>query len=161
MKKLLLVLLVMGVMIASVSMTYADEAVAKKEGLQQIFEECGIGALLFPEWAVGASVSNFIWDYGTTATTSGLTTPDACKGGKAKLAFYIYQSYDSIEKDLAKGDGKYLDMLVVLSEKTGEKEKFIQDLREELRESIESSCYSCKDRLEKAKLMYKTIQDLA
>lgn len=160
MKKLLLVLLVMGMMIASVSMTYAEEA-ESKEGLQQIFEECGIGALLFPEWAIGASVSNFIWDYGTTATTSGLTTPDSCKGGKAKLAFYIYQSYDSIEKDLAKGDGKYLDMLVVLSEKTGEKERFVQDLREKLRETIESNCYSCKDRFEKAKLMYTVIQDLA
>ena len=160
MKKLFLILLLVGVMIASAAMTCAAET-ETKEGLQQIFEECGIGALLFPEWPVGASVSNFVWDWGTTATTSGLTTPDSCKGGKAKLAFYIYQSYDSIEKDLAKGDGKYLDMLVVLSEKTGEKERFIQDLRENIREAIESGCYSCKDRLEKAKLMYKTIQDLA
>jgi len=159
MKKLFLILLLAGVMIASASITYAAETETKD--LQGIYEECGIGALLFPDWAVGASVSNFIWDYGTTASTSGLTTPDSCKGGKAKLAFYIYQSYDSIEKDLAKGDGKYLDMLVVLSEKTGEKERFVQDLRENLREAVESNCYSCKDRLEKAKLMFTTIQDLA
>ena len=159
MKKLLLVLLLIGAMIASVSITYAEEKETKD--LQGIFEECGIGALLFPDWPLGASVSNFTWDWGTTATTSGLTTPESCKGGKAKLAFYLYNSYDSIEKDLAKGDGKYLDMLVVLSEKTGEKENFVQDLREKLRGAVESNCYSCKDRLEKAKLMYTMIQDLA
>ncbi|MBU2034272.1 MAG: DUF3015 family protein [Candidatus Omnitrophica bacterium] len=157
MKNFLFILLLVGVIIASVSITYAEET----KDLQGIFEECGIGALLFPSWPVGASVSNVIWDLGTTASTSGLTTPGACKGGKAKLASYIYQSYDSIEKDLAKGDGKYLDMLVVLSENTGEKERFVQDLREKLRETVESSCYSCKDRLEKAKLMYTIIENLA
>ena len=157
MKKVLIVLLLTGAMITSASIIYAGET----KDLKGIYEECGIGALLFPDWPIGASVSNFTWDWGTTATTSGLTTPEACKGGKAKLASYIYQSYDSIEKDLAKGDGKYLDMLVVLSEKTGEKERFVQDLREKLRETVESNCYSCKDRLEKAKLMYTIIQDLA
>ena len=160
MKKLFLVLLLTGVMIASVSITYAEETETKD--LKGIYEECGIGAMLFPDWPIGASVSNFTWDWGTTASTSGLTTPGACKGGKAKLASYIYQSYDSIEKDLAKGDGKYLDMLVLLSEKTTEeKEMFTQDLRAKLREAVECDCYSGMDRLEKAKLMYKMIQDLA
>ena len=157
MKKVLIVLLLTGAMITSASIIYAEET----KDLKGIFEECGIGAMLFPDWPIGASVSNFTWDWGTTASTSGLTTPGACKGGKAKLASYIYQSYDSIEKDLAKGDGKYLDMLVVLSEKTGEKERFVQNLREKLRETVESNCYSCKDRLEKAKLMYSIVQDLA
>lgn len=157
MKKGLTVLFLIGAMIASVSIVYAEET----KDLKGIYEECGLGAMIFPDWPIGASVSNFTWDWGTTASTSGLTTPEACKGGKAELAFYIYQSYDSIEKDLAKGDGKYLDMLVVLSEKTGEKEKFIQDLRKNLREAIEGDCYSCKDRLEKAKMMYTIIQDLA
>ena len=157
MKKVLIVLLLTGAMITSASIIYAEET----KDLKGIFEECGIGAMLFPDWPIGASVSNFTWDWGSTASTSGLTTPDACKGGKVKLASYIYQSYDSIEKDLAKGDGKYLDMLVVLSEKTGEKERFVQNLREKLRETVESNCYSCKDRLEKAKLMYSIVQDLA
>jgi len=160
MKKLFLVLLLTGVMIASVSITYAEEKETKD--LQEIYEECGIGALLFPTWPVGASVSNFIWDWGTTATTSGLTTPDACKGGKAKLAFYIYQSYDSIEKDLAKGDGKYLDMLALLSGKPMKgKEEFIEDIRVKFREAVESNCYASLDRLQKAKLMFAIVQDSA
>lgn len=158
MKKFFIVLVLTGAMIVSASIIYAEET----KDLKGIYEECGIGALLFPDWPIGASVSNFTWDWGTTATTSGLTTPDSCKGGKAKLASYIYQSYDSIEKDLAKGDGKYLDMLALLSEKTTEeKEMFIQDLRVKLREAVEcGDCYSGMDRLEKAKLMYGMIQDL-
>ena len=86
-------LLLTGVIVASASTIYAEKSKDLK-----IYEECGIGALLFPRWPIGASVSNFTWDYGSTASTSGLTTPDACKGGQAELAAYIYKSYDSIEK---------------------------------------------------------------
>jgi len=158
MKKILMVLLLTGVMIAPASIIYAQET---KE-LKEIYEECGIGGMLFPSWPIGASVSNFTWDYGSTASTSGLTTPDACKGGQVRLAAYIYKSYDSIEKDLAKGDGKYLDMLVLLSEKTTEeKEMFLQDLRKKFSEVVERNNYSSLDRLEKAKLVFAIVQDLA
>lgn len=157
MKKILIVLLFMGMMIAP---AFIDDAVGMD--FQQIYEECGIGGMLFPSWPTGASVSNFVWDYGSTASTSGLTSPDTCKGGQARLAAYIYKSYDSIENDLAKGDGKYLEMLALLSETTPEeKELFVQDLREKFREVVENYDYSSLDRLEKAKLIFEIIQDLA
>ncbi|MFA5060647.1 MAG: DUF3015 family protein [Candidatus Omnitrophota bacterium] len=160
MKRILIALLLTGVMIASTSIIYAEETETKD--LKGIYEECGIGALLFPSWPIGASVSNFTWDYGSTASTSGLTTPDACKGGKAELAAFIYKSYDSIEKDLSKGDGKYLDMLAVLSEKTtAEKEMFVHNLRAKFLEVVERNDYSSLNHLEKAKLMFTMIQDLA
>ena len=158
MKKTSMVMLLAGVMVATAPSIYAGET----KDFQGIYEECGIGALLFPRWPGGASVSNFIWDYGSTASTSGLTTPDACKGGQAKLAAYIYKTYDSIEKDLAKGDGKYLDMLAMLSEKTAEeKEMFIEDVRAKFREAVERTDYSSLSRLEKAKLIFSIIQNLA
>ena len=158
MKKILLMLFVAGVFVVSAPSIYASET----KDMRGIYEECGIGGLLFPSWPIGASVSNFTWDWGSTASTSGLTTPDACKGGKAKLASYIYKTYDSIEKDLAKGDGKYLDMLSLLSEKTtGEKGKFIQDVRAKFREVVQRDDYSSLNRLEKAKLVFAIIQDLA
>jgi len=160
MKKIFTALFFAGAMIAVASSSYAGETETKD--MQQIYEECGIGGLLFPSWPIGASVSNFTWDWGSTASTSGLTTPDACKGGKAKLAAYIYKSYDSIEKDLAKGDGKYLDLLALLSEKTTEeKEMFIRDIRAKFQEVVEMGDYSSLSRLEKAKLVYSIIQDLA
>lgn len=155
MKKMLTMLLLAGAVLVAASNVYAQE----KKDLQEIYEECGLGGLLFPSWPIGASVSNFTWDWGSTASTSGLTTPDACKGGQAKLASYIYKSYDSIEQDLSKGDGKYLDMLALLSEKS-DKDLFVQNVRSEFLKVVERSDYSSLNRLEKAKLVYNIIQDL-
>ncbi len=154
MKKVAIMMLLVGMMIAATSSSYATET----KDLQGIYEQCGLGGLLFPRWPVGASVSNFTWDFGSTASTSGLTTPDACKGGQAKLAAYIYNSYDSIEKDLAKGDGKYLDMLSMLSGKTTEeKDAFIQDVRTQFRAIVARDNYSSLSRLEKAKLVFALV----
>ena len=158
MKKLLVGMFLTGMLVVTASASYAGET----KDMQGIYEDCGIGGLLFPRWPVGASVSNFTWDFGSTASTSGLTTPDACKGGQAKLAAYIYNSYDSIESDLAKGDGKYLDMLALLSEKTAEeKVPFIQMVRAKFREVVEKDNYSSLSRLEKAKLVYGIVEGLS
>ena len=157
MRRLFGVLLMVGAAVAITSSVWAEEG--KTKDLQGIYEECGLGGLLFPRWPIGASVSNFTWDFGTTASTSGLTTPNACAGGKAKLAAYIYKSYDSIEKDLAKGDGKYLDMLATLSEKTSaQKDAFIQAVRVQFRESVAKGNYSSLSRLEKAKMVYSIVE---
>jgi hypothetical protein len=157
MRKLFGALLVVGVVVAVTSSVWAEEG--KTKDLQGIYEDCGLGGLLFPRWPIGASVSNFTWDFGSTASTSGLTTPNACSGGKAKLAAYIYKSYDSIEKDLAKGDGKYLDMLAKLSEKSSaQKDAFIQAVRVKFRESVAKDNYSSLTRLEKAKMVYSIIE---
>ena len=158
MKKLLVGMFLTGMLVVTASASYAGET----KDMQGIYEECGIGGLLFPRWPVGASVSNFTWDWGSTASTSGLTTPDACKGGQAKLAAYIYNSYDSIESDLAKGDGKYLDMLALLSEKTTEeKTPFIQMVRAKFLEAVEKGNYSSLSRLEKAKLVYGIVEGVS
>ena len=160
MKKLLvMVMLFVGTLIVTVPSAKAAE---NTKDLQGIYEECGLGGLLFPRWPTGASVSNFTWDFGSTASTSGLTTPDACKGGQAKLAAYIYKSYDSIEKDLAKGDGKYLDMLALLSEKSAaEKDSFIQTVRAKFRDAVEKTDYSSLTRLDRAKLVYSIVEELS
>ncbi len=158
MRKLLAGILFAVVMALSVQNGHAAET----KDVQGIYEECGLGGLIFPRWPVGASVSNVTWDLGTTAATSGLTTPDACKGGQAKLASYIYKSYDSIEKDLAKGDGKYLDMLALLSETNVEnKNAFIEDVRGKFRAAVEKKEYSTLSRLEKSKLVYSIVKAAA
>ena len=142
---------------------FAPNVFAKEtKDMQGIFEECGIGALLFPKWPIGASVSNFTWDLGTTASTSGLTTPDACAGGKAKLAAYIYKTYDSIEKDLANGNGEHLDTLAHLAGKNQhEKDSFILEVRHQFLQSVEKNNYSSMDQLEKAKAVYAIVDSLS
>ena len=157
MKKLFVILMLLGAGTIIVPNSFAGES----KDLQHIYEECGLGGLLFPSWPVGASVSNFTWDFGSTASTSGLTTPDACKGGKAKLAMFIYQSYDSIEKDLAMGDGKYLDMLAALSNKTSTQDAFVQTVRAKFTEAVEKNNYSTLSRVEKAQLIYDIVIPLS
>ena len=159
MKKLLGGAFLVGVMIMAAPAVFAGETKETKD-LQGIYEECGLGGLLLPRWPVGASVSNFTWDFGSTASTSGLSTPEACKGGQAKLAMYIYKSYDSIEQSLAKGDGKYLDMLALLSNDSLEnKDAFIQGVRVKFRDEVAKDSYSSMTRLEKAQLMYSIVQE--
>jgi len=52
--------------------------------------------------------------------------------------------------------------LALLSEKTTEeKEMFIRDIRAKFQEVVEMGDYSSLSRLEKAKLVYSIIQDLA
>ena len=156
MKRLLTSFFLVGVAMLAVPNVHAGQT----KDFQGIYEECGIGGLLFPRWPIGASVSNVIWDWGTTASTSGLTTPDACKGGQAKLAMYIYKSYDSIEKNLAKGDGKYLDMLALLANKSSDqKSTFIQTVRAKFRDVVAKEGYSSLDRLAKAKIVYSIVQE--
>lgn len=155
MKKVLGLLLIAGVAMVSMSTVNAAET----KDIKGIYEECGLGGLLFPSWPIGASVSNVTWDLGTTAATSGLTTPDSCKGGEAKLAAYIYESYDSIEQDLAKGDGKYLDMLAVLSEKQeAQKADFVASVRAQFLKAVEQGNYSTLSQVEKAQMLYSIVE---
>lgn len=158
----ILTAMILAVLVFSVAAVDEARAETETKDVQGIYEECGIGGLLFPSWPVGASVSNVIWDLGTTAATSGLTTPDACKGGEAKLAAYIFEAYDSLEMDLARGDGKYLDMLTFLSEKTAdEKAAFILAVRDNFRSLVAQEDYSSLSRLEKAKRVYTIVRSQA
>ena len=152
------VILVLAVALLSfASSSFAKEA----KNIENIFEECGIGGALFPTWPIGASVSNVTWDLGTTAATSGLTTPDSCAGGKAKVASYIYKSYDSLEQDLAAGEGKYLDALAILTEKNlHEKGEFLSELREKFLEVVENENYSSMTRVEKASVVFEIVENL-
>lgn len=159
MRKLAVGIFSLAVLVVTAPAIHAEEGDNTKKDMQAIYEECGLGGLLFPTWPVGASVSNFTWDFGSTASTSGLTTPNACKGGKPKLAMYIYKSYDSIEQNLAKGDGKYLDMLALLSNSLENKDAFIQDVRTKFREEVAKDGYSSMSRLEKAQLMYTIVEE--
>ena len=157
MKRVFAGVFLIGAFFVAIPNVHAGET--KTKDLQHIYEECGLGGLLFPRWPVGASVSNFTWDFGSTASTSGLTTPDACKGGQAQLAMYIYKSYDSIEKGLAKGDSKYLDMLAMLSNKSvEEKDAFIEGVRTKFRQEVAKDGYSSLSRLEKAQIVYSIVQ---
>jgi len=124
----------------------------------QIYEECGVGAMLAPKSPGTAAVTNVTWDSGTTAISSNITCPDACAGGKAKVGAFIYKSYDSLEKDLASGSGTYLDALMVLLRYDSQaKEALIKDVRSDFAKVVADPTYADRSRFEKAEALYNIV----
>lgn len=78
--------------------------------------DCGIGAMVFdngPSWA--AVISNIIWDLGTTAVISNVSSQDGCKSAKAKTALYIGTTYANLSEETVKGDGKHLHAMLEIA----------------------------------------------
>lgn len=123
-----------------------------------IYTECGIGAIIAPRHPGVAAVTNVTWDLGTTAISSNITSPDTCVGGKEKTAAFIYDSYESLEKDLASGSGTYLDTLTTL---TGCEPQVHQELTDALRNDfaimVADPRYTDQSRFKQAKDLYDVL----
>jgi hypothetical protein len=131
-----------------------------------IYTECGLGAMIAPRNPAVAAVTNVTWDLGTTAISSNISCPDSCGGGKAKLASYIYESYESLEKDLATGNGEYLDGLMGLVQYEDQAKKdLIVILRNDFKDIVADPSYTDKSHFEKAEglynLVYKYVDDIS
>jgi len=121
---------------------------AQARDLEGIFKECGLGATIFPTTPVAAAVSNIIWDLGTTATSSDLSSPENCKGRHAKVAMLIGNSYDTLETEIAEGKGKYLNTLSTLSGKS------TSEIRKNFADTMDSESYDKMTKLQKAQKLF-------
>jgi len=130
---------------------------AQAREFAEIYTDCGLGALIAPHTPAVAAVTNVTWDLGTTAISSNVSSPDTCKGGKAKTAAFIFKSYESLEKEIAMGNGKYLDKLIELSGSKKQKEKIIRALRKDFSKEVASSSYAKKSRYEKSLTLYNIL----
>ncbi|MEM9169924.1 MAG: DUF3015 family protein [Pseudomonadota bacterium] len=90
-----------------------SQAVAQEDDINP-WQDCGIGAMVFPERPVGAAISNIIWDLGSTAVTSKLSSPDTCEGERVKAALFIQRTYAELAVETAKGRGDHLTALAGL-----------------------------------------------
>ena len=123
-----------------------------------IYTDCGLGALIAPKNSAVAAVTNVTWDLGTTAISSNISSEDTCKGGQAKVAAFINDSFENIEKDLAKGDGKYLNTLATIAKKDSQtNEQFISSLRSEFAKVVASSEYTKLSTYKKSQKLYNAI----
>ena len=120
-----------------------------------IYVECGLGALIAPSTPVVAVITNVTWDLGTTAISSDISSPESCKGGQESMASFIYDSYESLETDLACGAGTYLDLLVVLAD--NDNADFVQALRDGFAEFVANPDYTTQSRFEKAEALYDLV----
>ncbi|WP_457595652.1 DUF3015 family protein [Hydrogenimonas sp.] len=130
---------------------------AQAREFAEIYTDCGLGALIAPHTPAVAAVTNVTWDLGTTAISSNVSSPDTCKGGQAKTAAFIFKSYESLEKEIAMGNGKYLDKLIELSGSKKQKEKIIRALRKDFSKEVASNSYAKKSRYEKSLTLYNIL----
>lgn len=78
------------------------------------WQDCGIGSMIFPENGTAAAISNIIWDLGTTAVTSASASEDSCEGSGAKTAQFIFETYENLEDEIVRGEGKHITAMLNL-----------------------------------------------
>ena len=126
--------------------------------------DCGIGGAIGsliekqPAANVIASVSNILWDLGTTATTSAVSTPDLCANKETAAAKFINDTHPSLEVETARGQGENLAALMNILEISAEQQaSFSSALRSEYSSIVASPAYLTLSKTEKAQAYYNTM----
>ena len=81
-----------------------------------VWRDCGIGGMIFSDISWAAIISNIIWDLGTTATSSNISSPGTCMGKSAKAAAFIHGSYANVMDETVVGEGPHLVSLLNIME---------------------------------------------
>jgi hypothetical protein len=124
---------------------------AQARSLAEIYEECGIGAMLFKDSKTMAAISNVIWDLGTTATSTNVSSPETCAGKSAKVASFVATSYDKLESEIVAGSGKYLKTLSKISGKSE------SEIRASFKKVVASKEFATMKKQDKAEKLFEIV----
>jgi len=139
---------------------FAVSQTATAREFADIYVDCGLGAMIAPNTPAVAAVTNVTWDLGTTAVISNASSPNTCKGGKAKTAAFIHDSYVPIERDLSRGQGEYMDTLMVTAGCSEESRAAISAaVRKDFTSSVAAPGYTDQTRFEKSEALYNSLQN--
>lgn len=126
------------VLLGLLSLSLAASVQARSFG--EIYTQCGLGGALASSVPAVAAITNITWDLGTTAITSNISSEGTCAGKSEKVVAFISDSYENLEKDLAQGEGKYLDTLISMTKPTNTtKEAFVASIRSEFAPVVASN----------------------
>ena len=122
---------------------------------RNVWKQCGIGAMIFDDVPIAAAISNVIWDLGTTATSSNISSPETCKGKTASAATFIHESYANLMDETVVGEGKYLVSLLNIMECSESAHAgIIKSMRKGIPEILEKHDYSSQPALIKSENYY-------
>ncbi len=140
----------------------ASPVYAAFENIDNAWQECGLGAMVFPDNRVAAAISNVIWDLGTTAVTSASASEDTCKGKKnSAAAKFVNSAYAKIEEDIAKGDGKHMSAALDLFKVSPQKKQIIKvELRQKLAKLHAVPSYEKLTTVTKAQTIYHLLESV-
>jgi hypothetical protein len=146
------------VSVVALALIVGSTQTASAREFADIYTQCGLGAMIAPTNQAVAVCTNITWDSGTTAISSNALSPDTCKGGKAKTALFIHDSYDQLEKQLASGQGSYVNSLTTLAGVSSEKAAgFQQQLRSDFAKLVAQPGYTQLSKLEKSAALYELV----
>ncbi|MCC5450552.1 DUF3015 domain-containing protein [Rheinheimera sp. UJ51] len=97
------------------------------------WKQCGIGAMIFDDNGTAAALSNIIWDLGTTAVSSNISSQGSCEGIKVAAAEFINSTITNIEEETVIGEGEHLTaMLNLMGCEASVHQAVIEDVRADL-----------------------------
>jgi hypothetical protein len=116
--------------------------------------------MIFPRTQVGAVISNVIWDLGTTAVTSAVSSKQTCAGSNVVAAHFINQTYTSLEQQTAVGQGTHLSaMLDIYGCDAVAQQQIINSIRTEFAKDVGAVNYANKTQQQKAQAYYFMVND--
>lgn len=152
--------LLAGLLVTSLVPTTVSAKSAKS--FAEIYTDCGLGGAVgsLVDGTAGdifAVVTNIAWDLGTTASTSALTTPETCTNNTALTASLINQGYNKLEKELALGNGQYVEALASLNKTADQTDaQYISSLRSDFSTIVAKNDYSSASHFEKAEKLFNS-----
>ena len=103
------------------------------------WKHCGIGAMIFDNNGAAAAISNIIWDLGTTAVSSKVSSEDSCEGANVKAAQFIQDNYNQVLEETSQGNGEHVTaMLDMLSVEEAKQPQVLAAIRTEMAGKVAS-----------------------
>lgn len=125
---------------ALVALALVTASAAQAEEKLNPWKQCGIGAMIFDDNGTAAAISNIIWDLGTTAISSNISSQENCKGTKVAAAQFINDTILNIEEETVIGNGEHLTtMLNMMGCDASAHNNIISDVRADLDLAVESN----------------------
>ncbi|MBF0188931.1 MAG: DUF3015 family protein [Magnetococcales bacterium] len=126
------------------------------------YSDCGIGAALFPNTNWAAVTSNVIWDLGTTAVISAVSSPETCSARKVNTAKLILDTYDKLAEETASGEGKHLTaVLNTFGCDPSLHGRISQDVRANMADQVANPDYTKQPIIEKSTHYYRALDAAA
>ncbi|OOE72764.1 DUF3015 family protein [Salinivibrio sp. ML290] len=111
---------------------FAGNVSAQQETINP-WKHCGIGAMIFDNNGAAAAISNIIWDLGTTAVSSKISSEDSCNGKRVEAAMFIQDNFNNVIEETSQGSGNHLNaMLDILEVSQDKQSQVITQVRSEL-----------------------------
>ena len=148
--------------IAALSLTSTHSFAQDAEVKLNPWQDCGLGAMVFPDNGVAAAISNVIWDLGTTAVTSASASEDNCNATRVQTARFVTESLPNLEEDIVKGEGQHLTaMLNLMGCDTAQKNVASTAIRNDFSSVMSNATYSEMDLQQKAESLFSVAENAA